>query len=279
MLDKNNKTLTHLTLGAYLARAHSWDSAFGSPTIQNLTHLELVDTRISHVILARIAHAHNLISLTLHGTLDAPTEAAAIFGANHLPPDPDAGWEGASASMTGAQMHVLLPYLEAFRFTLVGHDNDLSLFGAVVHFLRARPRMRRLDLGACPWELVRGLLPELPGLRALRVRIESLTSLAVDALVRGLPREMQAIHLACASSDRLMVRAPLPSLPPLLLIRGSATTARVRTCVFTLRSSQHAPLARLVVPPPAADPHDGAAGLHGRVSRTRVRRRAGRAEP
>lgn len=204
VLDNNNRTLTHLTLGANLAHTHSWDSAFGSPTIQNLTHLELVDTRISHVVLARIAHAHNLISLTLHGTLDTPAEATAIFGANHVPPNQVASWAGASASMTGAQMHVLLPYLEAFRFALIGHDNDLPLFGAIVHFLRARPRLRRLDLGACPWELVRGLLPELPGLRALRVRIESLTSLAVDTLVRGLPREMQAIHLACASSDRLM---------------------------------------------------------------------------
>ena len=206
MLDNNQETLKHLTLGAYLARAHSWDSVFGSPTIHNLTHLELVDTRISHVVLARIAHAHNLISLTLHGTLDTPAEATAIFGANHILPDPNVGWGGASASTTSAQMHVFLPHLEAFRFALVGHDNDLPLFGAVVHFLRARPRLRRLDLGVFPWELVRGLLPELPGLRALRVRIESLTSLAVDALVRALPREMQAIHLACTSSDRLMVR-------------------------------------------------------------------------
>jgi hypothetical protein len=213
VLDNNNRTLTHLTLGANLAHTHSWDSAFGSPTIQNLTHLELVDTRISHVVLARIAHAHNLISLTLHGTLDTPAEATAIFGANHVPPNQVASWAGTSANMTGAQMHVLLPYLEAFRFALIGHDNDLPLFGAIVHFLRARPRLRRLDLGACPWELVRGLLPELPGLRALRVRIESLTSLAVDTLVRGLPREMQAIHLACASSDRLMVRT-LRCRPP-----------------------------------------------------------------
>lgn len=206
VLDNNRNTLTHLTLGAYLARTHSWDSAFGSPTIQNLTHLELVDTRISHVVLARIAHAHNLISLTLHGTLDMPAEATAIFGANHVPPDPDAGREGASASMTGAPTHVLLPHLEAFRFALVGHDDDLLLFSAVLQFLRGRTRLRRLDLGVCPWELVRGLLPELTGLRALRVRIASLTSLAVDTLVRGLPSEMEAIHLSCVQSDRLMVR-------------------------------------------------------------------------
>ena len=59
-----------------------------------------------------------------------------------------------------------------------------------------RPRLRRLDLGSCPWELVRGLLPELTGLRVLRVRIASLNGPSVDSLVRELPHEMQAIHLA-----------------------------------------------------------------------------------
>ncbi|KAI0282237.1 hypothetical protein BC826DRAFT_1065780 [Russula brevipes] len=201
VLDNNAHTLTHLTLGAYLARAHSWDSAFGSPTIQHLTHLELVDTRISNVVLARIAHARNLVSLTLHGTLDQPTAAAAVFGADHVPSD--AG-ESTGVSTTDSPMHVFLPHLEAFRFALVGHDDDLVLFRAVVQFLRARPRLRRLDLGTCPWELVRGLIPELTGLRTLRVRIASLTSSSVDALVGGLPWEMQAIHLACSVSDRPM---------------------------------------------------------------------------
>lgn len=200
VLDNNADTLKHLTLGAYLARAHSWDSAFGSPTIQHLTHLELVDTRISNVVLARIAHAHNLVSLTLHGTLDQPAAATAIFGADHLLPS--AGALAPPSSPT----HMLLPHLEAFRFALVGHDDCLALFGAVVQLLRARPRLRRLDLGTCPWELVRGLLPELTGLRVLRARIASLTGPSVEALVRALPQEMQAIHLACSVSDRLMVR-------------------------------------------------------------------------
>jgi hypothetical protein len=209
VLDNNADTLKHLTLGAYLARAHSWDSAFGSPTIQHLTHLELVDTRISNVVLARIAHAHNLVSLTLHGTLDQPAAATAIFGADHILPD-----SGASgAIMPNSPTHMFLPHLEAFRFALVGHDDDLALFSAVVQLLRARPRLRRLDLGTCPWELVRGLIPELTGLRVLRVRIASLTNPSVDALVRGLPQEMQAIHLACSVSDRLMVRY-LFFLPP-----------------------------------------------------------------
>ena len=87
---------------------------------------------------------------------------------------------------------------------------------SVVQFLRARPRLRRLDLGTCPWELVRGLIPELTGLRVLRVRIASLTNYSVDALVRGLPQEMQAIHVACSVSDRL-VCLMVSSLPlPLL---------------------------------------------------------------
>ena len=226
VLDKNADTLKHLTLGAYLARAHSWDAAFGSPTIQHLTHLELVDTRISHVVLARIAHAHNLVSLTLHGTLDQPAAATAIFGADHVPPpalspspspSPSATHAGGACARTSPPpTHVFLPHLEAFRFALVGHDDDLALFGAVVQFLRARPRLRRLDLGTCPWELVRGLLPELTGLRVLRVRIASLTSLSVDALVRGLPQEMQAIHLACSVSARPMVRSfPVSVFPPL----------------------------------------------------------------
>ena len=235
VLDNNADTLKHLTLGAYLARAHSWDSAFGSPTIQHLTHLELVDTRISNVVLARIAHAHNLISLTLHGTLDQPAAATAIFGADHLLSNTNTG-----TFMPNSPTHVILPHLEAFRFALVGHDDDLTLFGAVVQLLRARPRLRRLDLGTCPWELVRGLIPELTGLRVLRVHIASITSLSVDALVRGLPQEMQAIHLACSVSDRLMVRLsfPFPFTRYHLLTRVDTCRvgeiARICSCVCTL---------------------------------------------
>jgi hypothetical protein len=233
VLDNNADTLKHLTLGAYLARAHSWDSAFGSPTVQHLTRLELVDTRISNVVLARIAHAHNLVSLTLHGTLDQPAAATAIFGADHLLPNPGAS-AGTGALMQNSPTHMFLPHLEAFRFALVGHDDDLSLFGAVVQLLRARPRLRRLDLGTCPWELVRGLIPELTGLRVLRVRIASLTSLSVDALVRGLPQEMQAIHLACSVSDRLMVRLLFSISTPTPLLTRVGGIARICSRIRTL---------------------------------------------
>jgi hypothetical protein len=150
LLDNNTDTLRHLTLVAYLARTHSWDSAFGSPTIQHLTHLDLVDTRISDVVLARIAHARNLVSLTLHGTLDQSAAATAIFGADHLLPNPGASTSAGAASVMNSPTHMFPPRLEAFRFALVGHDDDLALFNSV------------------------------------------------DALVRGLPQEMQAIHVACS---------------------------------------------------------------------------------
>ena len=124
VLDQNERTLTHLTLGAYLARNHSWDSAFQSATIRNLTHLDLVDTRISHVVLARIAHAHRLESLTLHGTFEKPCSASVVFNSDHV--------------IDG--VHTFLPHLEEFRFVVVGHDDDAALFESVAQFLRARPR-------------------------------------------------------------------------------------------------------------------------------------------
>jgi hypothetical protein len=273
VLDNNADTLTHLTLGAYLARAHSWDSAFGSPTIQHLTQLELVDTRISDVVLARIAHAHNLVSLTLHGTLDMPAAATAIFCADHVSPAPDSGMR---TNVISAPTHVFLPHLEVFRFALVGHEEDLALYGAVVQFLRARPHLRRLDLGTCPWDLVRGLLPELTGLRVLRVRIANLTSFAVGALIRGLPWEMHAIHLACAVSDRPLV-CPVSPHPRLVL---ESEIARVCTGVCRLRSAQHAPLAWHVHTASAAVPHawQRATAPDGRMARACAQRRSRGAE-
>ncbi|KAI0041668.1 hypothetical protein FA95DRAFT_1565151 [Auriscalpium vulgare] len=186
VLDNNAHTLTHLTLGAYLARTHSWDSAFQSSTIQNLTHLELVDTRISHLVLARVAHAHRLVSLTLHGTLDMPGAAAVVFGSDHV--------------LDGR--HTFLPCLEVFRLALVGHDDDIALYEAVVVFLRRRYMLRRLDLGGCPYELVLGVLPELTGLRVLRVKISNVTEKAIDALARTIPREMVAVHLSTVAWDK-----------------------------------------------------------------------------
>jgi hypothetical protein len=191
VLDQNEHTLRHLILGAYLERHHSWDSAFQSITIKNLTHLDLVDTRISHLVLARIAHANGLESLTLHGTLEEPGPAAVVFGSDQM--------------IDG--VHTFLPHLEAFRFVLVGHE-DLTLYQSIVRLLRQRRRLRRLDLGGCPWELVVGLLPDLVALRVLGVRITNVTQSAVEALVKAVPKEMAAVNLSTSDSDKALVRCP-----------------------------------------------------------------------
>lgn len=192
VLDHNQHTLRHLILGAYLERHHSWDSAFQSITIKNLTHLDLVDTRISHIVLARIAHANGLQSLTLHGTLEEPGPAAVVFGSDQM--------------IDG--VHTFLPHLEAFRFVLVGHEEDVALYRSVVRFLGDRRKLRRLDLGSCPWEMVMGLLPSLEGLRVLGVRIANVAKSAVEALIKSVPREMSAIHLDAVVSDKELVCCP-----------------------------------------------------------------------
>jgi len=192
VLDRNESSLTHLCLGAYLERHHTWDLAFQSVTIKNLTHLDLVDTRISHIVLARIAHADNLQSLTLHGTFEEPSAASVVFGSDHI--------------IDGK--HTFLPYLEAFRFVPVGHDDGScsKLFQSVTQFLRQRKKLRRLDLGYCPWEMVLSVLPDLTNLRVLRVRIEQLNPTALDALVNTIPKEMTAIHLVTPSTVKPLNR-------------------------------------------------------------------------
>ena len=102
--------------------------------------------------------------------------------------------------------HTFLPHLEAFRFVLVGHDDNLGLFQSVMQFLRGRKDLRRLDLGGCSWELMLGVLPELTGLRVLRVRIANLTSKSVGGLVQSIPRDMVAIHLSAIVWDTPLVR-------------------------------------------------------------------------
>ncbi|KAJ7595103.1 hypothetical protein C8J56DRAFT_928399 [Mycena floridula] len=186
VLDQNQHTLRHLILGAYLARTHSWDSAFQSVTIKNLTHLDLVDTRISHVVFSRIAHAHCLQSLTLHGTFEEPSSASVVFASDHV--------------IDGK--HTFLPHLESFRFVLVGHDDELGLYQSVTQFLRNRTQLRRLDLGSCPWDLVSSLLPELTGLRVLGVRIANLTAQALRTLIQAVPEVIAAVNLCTVVSDR-----------------------------------------------------------------------------
>ncbi|KAJ7824176.1 hypothetical protein B0H14DRAFT_1303635 [Mycena olivaceomarginata] len=156
-LDRNARTLRHLVLGAYLARHHSWGAVFQSSVIRTFTHLDLADTRLSGLVPGRVAHARALASLTLHGTFEDVKGATVIFAGDHVL---DEG-EG------GGRQHTLLPHLHSFRFLLLGHDDQHPLCAAVAAFLAHRPLLRRLDLGNCPWELVRSLLPTLSGLKVL----------------------------------------------------------------------------------------------------------------
>ncbi|KAF5342852.1 hypothetical protein D9757_014921 [Collybiopsis confluens] len=147
LLNTNLPTLNHLVLAAYLARPHSWDLAFQSHTINRLTHLDLVDTRISHYVLGRIlGAAGELRSLTLHGTIEESAKAAVLFGGDQVIPGPN-----------GEDRHTFLPYLESFRFLMVG-DDEPALYASVIEFLQRRPRLRRLDLGNCPWHMTSALL-------------------------------------------------------------------------------------------------------------------------
>ena len=200
-LNANSSTLTHLCLSAYLARPHSWDSAFQSPTIDHLTCLDLVDTKISHFVLRRIITcSERLTHLTLHGTFEDPRSAQVLFEADHV-------LEG---------HHTFLPLLESFRFLVVDHDDDMALHRAVVRFVGQRKRLRRLDLGRCPWELVAMVLPELEGLRAVRVRIGRVVESVIDALTKALSEHLVALHLCAVVADKSLVR-PFPFLSRLLV--------------------------------------------------------------
>lgn len=234
VLNNNSSTLTHLILGAYLLRQHSWDSPFSSPAIHNLTHLDLVDTRISHLVLSRIANAAGgvngrLESLTLHGIMEEPGKAAVIFGSDEVVGSDD--------------QHTLFPRLKSFRFLLVGqpqfitnptspsqHPQEhydptiLQLYQTVAHFLKNRPNIRKLDLGNCPWEILAPILPGLKGLRVLGVRIgcsvrgcgntlggnrevardEGYTS-EIEALVQSIPAEMAAVRVEVGTSELPLV--------------------------------------------------------------------------
>ena len=194
-LDANSSTLTHLCLSAYLARPHSWDSAFQSHTIGHLARLELVDTKISHYVLRKIMTcSERLTHLTLHGTFEDPSSAKVLFGADHV--------------LDGR--HTFLPHLESFRFLAMDHDDDLSLYQAVVQFVGQRRRLRRLDLGRCPWDLVAMVLPELDGLRVVRVRIGRVVESVADVLTKSLSEHLLALHLCAVVVDK-----PIVSEPPL----------------------------------------------------------------
>ncbi|KAJ7835649.1 hypothetical protein B0H14DRAFT_2268438, partial [Mycena olivaceomarginata] len=216
LLDRTARTLRHLVLGAYLTRHHSWDAIFQSSVIRTLTYLDLVDTRISGLVLGRVAHAAALVSLTLHETFEDVKGATVIF-AGDLVPDEGEG---------GGRQHTLLPHLHSFQFLLVGHDDQHPLYAAVAAFFAYRP-LRRLDLGSCPWELLRSLLPTLGGLKVLGVRIAHFNSAAAQGLWGALPRGVHALHLTTVVAERdLNEHAPaLHAFPTLALLplQNSAT--------------------------------------------------------
>ncbi|KAJ7787556.1 hypothetical protein B0H14DRAFT_3505300 [Mycena olivaceomarginata] len=189
VLDRNARTLRHL------------DAVFQSSVIRTLTHLDLVDTRLSGPVLGRVAHAAALVSLTLHGTFEDVKGATVTFTGDHVL---DEG-EG------GGRQHTLLPHLHSFRFLLLGHDDQHPLYATVATFLAHRPLLRRLDLGSCPWELLRSLLPTLGGLKVLGVRIAHFNSAAAQGLWGALPRGVHALHLTTVVAERdLLVFETLP---------------------------------------------------------------------
>ncbi|TEB20189.1 hypothetical protein FA13DRAFT_1743319 [Coprinellus micaceus] len=150
------------------------------PPSKNLTHLDLVDTLISHIVLARIAHAHNLQSLTLHGTFQEPGPASVVFNSDQI--------------IDG--QHTFLPHLRGVQ------DDHPGLYQSVTMFLRNRRKLRRLDLGSCPWELVHDILPNLTDLRVLGVKIANLTAQEVASLISAIPQQMVAINLSTDESQR-----------------------------------------------------------------------------
>ena len=129
-------------------------------------------------------------SLTLHGTFEEPSSASVVFNSDQV--------------IDGK--HTFLLHLETFRSLLVGHENDTGLYQSVTQFLRKREKLRRLDLGDCPWELVYAVLPDLPRLRVLGVRIANLTQTALSSLVNAIPEEMVAVNLSTVIAEKPLVR-------------------------------------------------------------------------
>ena len=185
VLDRNENTLKHLILGGGPSEDGYWDVAFESVTIDNLTHLDLVGfISVSHFVLTRIASTHNLQSLTLKGSFVDPDSASVVFASDRI--------------VNG--MHTLMPHLETFRLNL--EERDVGLYRSVIHSLRKREKLRRLDLGSCPWDMVRDILPDLKGLRVLYVDLDDLSKRVIKTLVESIPTQMVAIKI---SADELLV--------------------------------------------------------------------------
>ncbi len=107
--------------------------------------------------------------------------------------------------------HTLLPRLEAFIFVMVDQDNR-GLYSSVTRFLREREKLRMLDLGSCPWDLVRGILCDLRNLRVLGVHIHRVSECVIHSLLRSIPTQMVAINLSVDLSEGDLVRILLISM-------------------------------------------------------------------
>ena len=211
VLDRNESTLKHLILGTHQEHNHSWDLAFKSVAIKNLTHLDLVSTCVSHFVLTRIPYAHNLQSLTLHGWLVDPDSASDMFGTDRI--------------VDGT--HTLLPHLEAFRFVMPGQNDEHPLYHSIARFLQKRDKLRRLDLGDCPWDIVQSILPNLRNLRVLGVHVKHLSQVAINSLVESIPTQMVAINISVDVSDRPLVRIFLS-----LMCGGQLICSSERICLL-----------------------------------------------
>ena len=98
--------------------------------------------------------------------------------------------------------HTLLPHLEAFRCIL----GQSTIYRAITYFLRKREKLRRLDLGSCPWDVVRFILPDLANLRVLAVQIDHPFEEVIESFIESIPREMVAISISVKVSDKPLVR-------------------------------------------------------------------------
>jgi hypothetical protein len=194
VLDLNECTLTHLTLGGFdPLSCSSCHLAFESETINNLTHLDLVDTSVSHFMLTRIASAHRLQSLTFHGEFVDPDTASVVFASDRI--------------VDGS--HTLWPHLEAFRLRFPMRDGR-AFYQSVGHFSQKREKLRRLDLG-CPWHLIHDILPTLQNLRVLSLGMDRSSQNVIKSLVDSLPRQMVAITVFASVSDKPLVHTPVPN--------------------------------------------------------------------
>jgi hypothetical protein len=190
LLNANSHSLRRLCLGGAIREADSWASALRTVTASHLTHLYLVEAKLWSSTLAYILTLHNLRAVTIHGMLVEAVKISTLF----------------SHDVVKDGNHTVLPRLEAFRFVLLNFEVDVDMWAALVDFIRDRCDLRRLDLGACPWELLLPILPALRGLRVLRTHVDDLPEAKIQGFFRSLPLELSALHLSSSWHHDIMAR-------------------------------------------------------------------------